>query len=190
MLLCLPGCRSVWQHPDRVVESLALQPGDHVADIGAGHGYFVLRLADAVGPDGRVYAVEVTPEKLQDLQRQVARSTFRNVEVVLGELDDPRLPDKSIDLAFVCNTYHHIDDRPAYFARLQGDLSPRGRVAIVDLRDDVSGLPGLFLSSDHSTARDQLFQEMTEAGYEEEQDFDFLPFQHFVIFGPRKAATP
>ncbi len=176
--------RSGWQHPERVIESLKIVEGDHVADIGSGDGYFVFRLADAVGPRGRVYAVDVEEEVVGKLRAKVAEAGYSNVEVILGEFGDPLLPDERIDLVFLCNTYHHIDDRPAYFARLRADLGPRGRVAVVDVRSDLSGILSLFTDEGHDTPLDELGAEMSEAGYHRTEAFDFLPIQNFQVFAP------
>lgn len=177
--------RAAWQLPERVVAALALAPGDRVADLGAGNGYFVFPLADAVGPAGRVYAVEVEEEKVRGLERRVAAKGYSNVEVVLGELDDPLLPDGTLDLVFLCNVYHHIEDRQAYFARLAADLRPDGRVAVVELRE-LGGFIGWLEPPGHATPRGRLDEEMAAAGYRLVGSFDFLPVQSFVIF----AAAP
>ncbi len=177
--------RAAWQRPDRVIAALGLEPGDRVADVGAGAGYFTFRLADAVGPSGRVYAVEVDEDKVRDLERAVQIEDVGNVDVVLGELDDPRLPDRGIDLVFLCNTYHHIEGRDAYFARLKADLAPGGRVAIVDMRDDLAGVARLFAHTGHWTPRDLLHEEMGLAGYRSVARHDFLPVQIFEVFAPK-----
>jgi ubiquinone/menaquinone biosynthesis C-methylase UbiE len=98
--------RESWQRPDDLVEALALQPGDRVADIGAGHGYFLSRLARAVGPDGRVYAVDVDAELIRQLEVDAAEE---NVEVILGTFEDPQIPYGAIDLVLIVNTYNHIE---------------------------------------------------------------------------------
>ena len=183
--LCLSGCRASWQHPDRVITSLCLKPGDHVADIGAGDGYFTFLLAEAVGPEGKVYAVEVTDVKVRKLAKRAAEKGYTNVEVILGPFDDPLLPDQTIDLAFLCNTYHHIDNRPTYFSQLRSDLRQNGRVAIIDLRGDLTGIARLFVSPAHRTPSKQLYEEMDEAGYERIGSFDYLPVQNFIIFAAR-----
>lgn len=174
--------RAAWQLPDRVVESLELVPGDRVADIGAGGGYFVFPLADAVGETGKVYAVEVEEGKVARLREKVAGRGVSNVEVVLGEYDDPLLPDRGIDLVFLCDTYHHIDERETYFSRLRADLRPGGRVAVVDTRDDLTGIAALFTLPGHMMSKEVLLAEMAAAGYRHEGGFEFLPAQHFEIF--------
>lgn len=178
--------RAVWQLPTQVVESLGLEPSARVADIGAGDGYFVFPLADAVGPGGRVYAVEVEEQKVERLRSKVERKGYSNVEVVLGEFGDPLLRDQEIDLVFLCNTYHHIDERSEYFSRLYSDLRSEGRVAVVDTRDDLGGIARLFAHPGHWMSGDDLRQEMAAAGYRPESRFEFLPVQLFEIF----AAVP
>ncbi len=174
--------RDGWQHPERVVESLEIRPGDRVADIGAGDGYFLPWLSEAVGPTGRVYAVEVDAEKIEALHATVQREGLENVEVVLGEFHDPLLPDAEIDLVLTCLTYHHIDDRIAYFARVRTDLSSRGRVAHLDDRDDLTGFTGWMVTKDHWSNVDRMIAEMAEAGYRLAASYDFLLTQSFQIF--------
>jgi ubiquinone/menaquinone biosynthesis C-methylase UbiE len=177
--------RAGWQLPDRVVESLAIKPGDRIADIGAGGGYFTFRLADAVGSEGKVYAVEVDDKLVEKLERKARKRGYSNVVVIKGEFDDPLLPDGEIDLVFLCNTYHHIEDRPGYFDHLRTDLERGGRVAIVDMK--FSPLVRLFFLSGHSITMEAMQQEMEKANYRKQDDFAFLPAQNFVIFS---ALTP
>ncbi len=170
--------RDKWQQPERVVAALGLEPGDRVADLGAGGGYFSFRLADAVGPTGVVYAVDVD-EGMIDYLTQRARDEGRsNVEVILGEYHDPLLPDGTIDLLFTSITYHHLEDRVGYFANVLADLGPGGRVAIIELNDH-SWFPRWF---GHHTPLETIVQEMTEAGYQLDRSYDFLERQHFAIF--------
>ena len=175
--------RASWQHPDRVIESLSIRPGETLADIGAGDGYFTFALADAVGPTGKVYAVDVSEKATKTLERKVEEKGYTNVVVVLAEYADPLLPNGEIDMVFLCNTYHHIENRPAYFDRLRGDLKAGGRVAIIDLRGSL--LMKLIGHDDHWTATDALKDEMQKAHYHKEKDWDFLPLQNFVVFRPQ-----
>jgi ubiquinone/menaquinone biosynthesis C-methylase UbiE len=172
------GGRDEWQQAERVVASLEIEPGDRVADLGAGGGYFSFRLADAVGPTGVVYAVDVDPGMIDYLGRRARDEGRANVEVILGEYHDPLLPDGSIDLLFTSNTYHHIEDRVGYFANVRADLAPGGRVAIVELNDR-SWFPRWF---GHHTPLEAIVQEMTEAGYQLDHSYDFLKRQHFATF--------
>jgi arsenite methyltransferase len=170
--------RDSWQHPERVIEELAIAPGSRVADVGAGGGYFSFRLADAVGPGGRLFAVDVDEDMTDHLDERVEADGAANVTVVRGRFDDPLLPDGEIDLVFTSNTYHHIQDRVAYFARLRQDLAPGGRVAILELNDH-SWFPRTF---GHYTGHDVILREMTEAGYSLDRQLDFIDRQSFSIF--------
>ena len=109
-----------------MIESVNIQLGDHVADIGAGGGYFTFILADPVNPSGRVHAVDVEEEITTDLEDQASENNYRNAAVILGELDDPLLPDGTIDRVFLCNAHHHIERRVGYFSRLKADLKLEG----------------------------------------------------------------
>jgi len=178
----LTSGRDGWQHPDRVIAALDLKPGDRVAEIGAGDGYWLPRLAEAVGAEGRVYAVEVDDDLVAELEERVAREGLDNVVVVRGRLEDPGLPDGEIDLAMTCLTYHHIQDRPAYFERLRVDLKPRGRVVHLDDRDDAPPPFRWLQSTGHWSDPASLREEMVVAGYRRVEEFDFLPLQSFQIF--------
>ena len=180
----LTSGRDGWQHPERVITALEIQPGDRVAEIGAGSGYWLRRLSDAVGSGGRVYAVEVEAELVAALEERVAKEKFTNVEVIFGAYDDPRLPDGEIDLAMTCLTYHHIEGHVDYFRALHVDLSPRGRVVHLDDRPDSPAPISWFQSADHWTDPAEIAVEMGDAGYARSRSFDFLPAQSFQIFVP------
>lgn len=183
------GGRDGWQLPEQVLATLEVKPGDQVAEIGAGSGYWLPHLAQAVGPGGRVYAVEVTAELVAELNERVAREGWSNVTVVRGGFDDPLLPDGEIDLALTSLTYHHIEDRPAYFQRLQADLAPGGRVVHLDDRHDVPPPFRWFQGSGHWTVPADMRREMSEAGYHLEAEYDFLPMQSFMVFTPQSESS-
>ena len=173
--------RDAWQRPDEVIALLGLREGEQVADLGAGGGYFTFRLADAVGDAGRVYAVDIDDDMVAYLKQRVARERVANVEVVRGEPGDPMLPDGRIDLLFTSNTYHHIQDRSAYFRRvLERDLSPDGRVAILEL----NGHSWFSRSFGHMTPKQTIVDEMTAAGYRQVEDFELVDRQDFLVFAP------
>lgn len=173
------GRRDAWQRPDDVIRSLAIVPGSKIADVGAGGGYFSFRLAEAVGPNGIVYAVDVDEGMLQSLRERAGEENVANLITVAGELADPKLPEK-VDLIFVSNTYHHIEQRVAYFEGVKRYLSAGGRVAIVEYMSD-----GLLQSCGHSAEAETIRGEMERAGYSRSADFDFLDRQSFQIFEPK-----
>ena len=137
-----------------------------------------------VGPTGTLYLVEVEDELTQALEERVARDGYTNVVVVRGEYSDPQLPEGAIDLVFLCNTFHHIEERPAYFAALRSDLRSPGRVAIVDPNGDLRGILSLLLDEGHTTSVDALVGDMQTAGYRPSESLDFLPTQIFEVFSP------
>ena len=191
--LCLVGCsgvskldlttpgRGVWQRPADVVAALELSPGGSVADLGAGEGYFVAYLSDAVGADGSVYAVDVEETTVEELRvRFPTEST--NVTATLGDYDDPKLPDGALDLVLVVNTYHHIEDRPAYFRSLARDLRPGGRVAVIEPNEELGGVLSLALDEGHTSIASDVEAEMRAAGYVVAARHEFLPVQIFRVF--------
>lgn len=165
------------------MEVLAIEPGSKVADLGAGSGYFTFDLAQATGPGGVVYAVDIDPDMIALLDELSVEKGAKNVTTVLAEPNDPGLPDGEIDLVFTSNTYHHLDDPQQYFARLKTDLSPSARVAILDLRPDAGWFQRWF---GHATEAEQIRTEMAAAGYSLENEQDFIERQNFLIFIPSK----
>ena len=176
--------RDGWQLPDRVIDALEIEPGDRVAEIGAGEGYWLPWLAAAVGSEGVVYAIEVEDDLVDSLTERIARDALANVIVVRGDYDDPLLPDHEVDLAITSNTFHHIEDRVAYFRRLTADLSSRGRVVHLEDRHDVPIPFRWFQSSGHWSDPVAVREQMSEAGYHRVSEFEFLPIQSFQIFAP------
>jgi len=163
--------RDEWQHPEEVIKALEIQAGDQVADLGAGSGYFTFRLADAVGPTGKVYAVDIDEEMNADLAKRVQEKGYQNIEVILARPNNPGLPDNGIDLIFTSNTYHHLEDRVPYFANLQQDLQPDGRIAIIDFTGE-GWFQQLF---GHYTPSETIQRELQEAGYTLEAKFSPNP---------------
>ena len=176
--------RDEWQEPERVIQSLDIRPGDAVADLGSGSGYFTSRLAKAVGSTGRVYAVDIDAEMNRALQARLKKEGIENVDVILAKPNDPVLPRNAVDLIFTSNTYHHIDNRVTYFANLRGYLRPNGRIAIIDF-DRRSWLAGLWR---HYTPAEFIKRELEQAGYRLRNDFDYLDRQSFLIFVPNPSA--
>jgi len=172
--------RDEWQKPDEVIRALAIGPGDRVADLGSGGGYFTFRLAKAVGPTGKVYALDVDKGLNDALARRAKDEGYANIEVVLAEPGDPRLP-APVDLIFTSNTYHHLQNRSAYFANVKRYLKPAGRIAIVEFNG-----AGWIESMGHHTPKETILSEMKAAGYGLQQDLGFLPRQHFLIFSIAK----
>lgn len=168
--------RAAWQMPDEVVKALDLKADTRVADIGAGTGYFAVRLARAV-PQGTVFAVDLEPRMLAWLTERATSLSLPNMRAVQGATASPNLPEP-VDLALLVNVYDHIDARPAYFARLATALRPGGRIAIIDQNEKVEGGPPMHMR----VTVDQIDAEMNEAGFVRVARHDFLPRQNFVVY--------
>lgn len=176
--------RDQYQKPAHVIEALHLKPGMAVADLGSGSGYFTRRFVETVTDSGMVYAVDVEPEMLAYVKESLVHMHVPyTAEFILARPDDPKLPYHSVDLIFVCNTAHHLEDRATYFRNVKSALKPGGRVAIIDFYpDERSG--NLGFPKRHLIARETVIQEMAEAGYRLEREHTFLPRQYFLEFVP------
>ena len=168
--------RDAWQKPDDVVGALQLAPTARVADVGAGTGYFAVRLARAV-PQGTVYAVDLSADMVKYLGERARREGLANLRAVQGAPASPDLP-QPVDLVLLVDVYHHVDARIDYFAALRKSLAPGGRVAIIDFRPESPRGPR------HKIAARQVREEMRRAGYVEAASHDFLPDQYFIVFAP------
>ena len=165
--------RDVWQLPHEVILALDLKPAEVVADIGAGTGYFTRRFAHHVK---KVYAVDIDP-KLLEIARKDAPA---NVEIVLATADDPKIPPASVDTIFFCDVLHHIENRPAYYARLAKALKPGGRIVNIDFHKDKPtpfGPPEAM-----RIAEADVVNELAAVGFRKTKSFDLLPYQYFLIF--------
>lgn len=154
---------------ERVMQLMGIGPGTRVADIGAGNGYFTVRLSRRVGPDGQVFAQDVKPEYLRRLQQRVAARRLANVTLVQGEPHDPRLPPRSVDVALLVHMYHEVKQPYGLLWNLRASLRPGGRVAVVDSDRPPSrhGMPPALLRCEMKAAgyREIGFHDLGESGY-------------------------
>jgi ubiquinone/menaquinone biosynthesis C-methylase UbiE len=174
--------RDAWQKPRDVIDALGLRAGERVADIGAGSGYFTLRFAHHVGADGRVYAIDVSQEMLTHLEQQVKAAGLTNVEAKRVPPDDPQLPEGSIDRAFFCDVWHHVDDQAGYLDKLKRALRPSGQLVMIDFhkRELPVGPPVSM-----KIAREDLIAQLERHGFRLVREHSFLPYQYFLVFEPR-----
>ena len=173
--------RDAWQKPDEVIAALKLPADAKVADIGAGTGYFPVRLAKRV-PKGIVYAIDLEPNMVAYVDARAKREGLKNLRGVAASADDPKLPEP-VDLVLNVNTYHHLEDRPAYFRRVAKGLRPGGRVAVIDFKPESKMGP----PADHKFSEEKIVRELEEAGFRLAERHAFLPEQHFLVFAPKAA---
>jgi arsenite methyltransferase len=159
--------------PDEILTALAVQPGQKVADIGAGGGYFALRFAKMVGKQGQVYAVDTDSGKIEFIKKSAAKGATDNVQTIVVTAGDLTLPEK-VDLIFLRNVYHHLKDRVHYFSMLKSSLKLDGRIAIIEHKGG-----SIF---EHRVNKETIVEEMRQAGYQVAKSLDFLPKQSFTIF--------
>ena len=167
--------------PDRVIDALKLKPGQSVADLGAGGGYYSLRFARIVQP-GQVFAVDINADYLAVIRSRAAEEGIKNIQTVEAGETESNLAARSVDLIFLRDSYHHLPDRIEYFRKLRKCLKENGRVAIIDHKKQGFNFVSLF---GHTTDPAVIRTEMEEAGYELVESFDFLPQQSFQIFRSR-----
>lgn len=169
--------RDKWQKPDEVIKELQIGAADKIADIGAGTGYFSLRIAERY-PAATVYAADLEPDMIAFLQKQSETKSLKNHLAILISDNKLKLPEK-INLALIVDTYHHIDERVSYFRALKKQLLQNGKVAIIDFTaESPEGPP-----PQHRIAKEEVESEMGKAGYVMERQLS-LPYQYFLIFKP------
>ena len=171
--------RESYQKPNEVLDALAIKPGEVVADIGSGSGYFTLRLSNSAGVSGKVYAVDVSPDMIDHLKQRIRERGAKNVTPVLAAPDDPGLADASIDRIFICDTWHHIDNQSHYLSLLKKALRPGGQIIMIDFqkRELPVGPP-----VEMKIAREDLIPQMEASGFSLAQEHTFLPYQYFLVF--------
>jgi ubiquinone/menaquinone biosynthesis C-methylase UbiE len=167
------------EHTAKLVEQLKVKPGDVIADIGAGTGYFSRRLAKKTAPNGVVLAVDIQPEMLDLLTNQMAAAGITNVRPVLGSIIDPRLPTNSVDLALLVDVYHEFDHPWEMMQGIAHSLKPGGRVVFVEFRGEDPSVPIKLL---HKMTEAQVKKEMSGLPLEWVETINALPRQHMIVF--------
>jgi len=172
------------EKPDLLVEALKLKPGDVVADIGAGTGYYSGRLAKLVGDKGLVYAVDIQQEMLDLLDRKMAGQKITNVKGVLGAITDPKLPARSGDLILMVDVYHEFSKPREMLAKLREALKPSGRLILLEYRKEDPSVP---IRLEHKMTVQEVRAEIEPEGFRFEKSLETLPRQHILIFRPATA---
>ena len=168
--------------PTKAVAALRLKPGQIVADIGAGSGYYSMLLARAVGATGRVYATDIQPEMLALIQQKLSANGIRNIDTVLGTATDPKLPADSLDLAVMVDVYHELQQPQVFLRALKRTLKPDGRLVLIEFRKEDRRVP---IREEHKMTVREARLELEAEGYRFDEVIDVLPWQHIILFrGP------
>lgn len=165
--------------PEAAIESLKIKPGMYVADVGAGTGYFSIRMAKKVGPTGRVYANDVQPEMLARLQDRVEKEKLTNVETVLGTQTDPKLPAGKLDMILMVDVYHEFSQPQRMLQEMKKALKPDGRLILVEYRKEDPSIP---IRPEHKMSAHEVKTEVEAEGYKLMETLKTLPRQSMFVF--------
>jgi arsenite methyltransferase len=174
--------RDAYQKPHEVLTALNLKPGEIIADIGAGSGYFTFRLSHHVGDKGKVYAVDVSPDMILHINRRIRELKANNVVSLLADPDDPLLPEASVNRFFFSDSWHHIENQNKYLSLMKKMLKPGGEIVMIDFhKKDLPVGPPLQMR----IAREDLIKQMESNGFRLLKEHTFLPYQYFLVFLPK-----
>ena len=167
------------ENPDAAIGALKIATGASVADIGAGSGYMTMKLSARVGPTGTVYANDIQPQMLQMLAGRLASRKITNVVLVQGTLDDPKLPESSVDLAMMVDVYHELSQPQAMLRHLRASLKPGGRLVLLEYRKEDPSIP---IKLEHKMTLAEAKMEVEAEGFTLAKVDEVLPRQHILIF--------
>lgn len=173
--------RDAWQKPNEILNALHIKKGHTVADIGAGSGYLTVKLSERVSDMGVVYAEDIQQEMLDYISKRLAEKGIKNVTLILGTMDDPKLPTNSLDIAVLLSTYHEITQPIDFMKKIKLALKPQGKLAILEFSDESPIGPPIQVR----LPEDLVITELKEAGFTLSERHTFiLPYQYFLIFSP------
>ena len=173
--------REAEEAPTKAITALQLRPGQTIADIGAGSGYYTMLLSAAVGPRGRVYATDIQPEMLALIRQKVEKRRLSNVELLLGTTTESRLPDGAIDVALMVDVYHELAQPQAFLQSLKRAFKPDGRLVLIEFRKESASVP---IREEHKMSVREARMELEAEGYRFDRVIDVLPWQHILVFRP------
>jgi ubiquinone/menaquinone biosynthesis C-methylase UbiE len=169
------------EQPEKVLDTLKIAPGSVIADIGAGIGYYSIRLAKRVGPQGRVLATDIQPEMLSRLRVNMKKANVSNIEPILCTPTDAKLPVGQLDLALMVDVYHELANPEETMAQVRQALKPGGRLALIEYRGEDPKVP---IKPEHKMTLKRIREELEPMGFRIQETFDFLSRQHLIILGP------
>lgn len=171
------------EQPAKLLEILKPKPGEVVADIGAGSGYYTFRFAERVGPTGKVLAVEIQPELLAMIRQRAQRRNLTNIETVTGEVSDPKLPAAAVDTILLVDVYHEFSHPYEMTEAMVKALKPGGRIVFVEFRMEDESVP---IKLVHKMSEKQVRREMEPFPLRHVKTYDSMPWQHVIVFEKKK----
>jgi ubiquinone/menaquinone biosynthesis C-methylase UbiE len=168
------------QPPEKVMNAIGVKEGMQVAEVGAGRGRYVVHMAKRVGPDGQVFANDIDKGALDYIEQRCERDNIPNVTTILGEVTDPQLPEGKLDLVYIVNTYHHLDDKIGLMKNIRPALKPNGIFVIIENEPEKSGW------TSHTTPLKVVIQEAEEAGFDLIRIESFLEEDNIYLFHSKK----
>lgn len=169
------------ENPEEMLAQLQVKPGMTVCDMGCGDGYYTIELAKRVGAEGKVLAVDIQPEMLQELSRRCERTGIQQVDMILGLPHDPKLPEGQVDLILMVDVYHEFSNPVEMLAAMRRSLKPDGRIALVEFRGEDPTVP---IKPEHKMTKKQILKEYKANGFRLVSEYDRLPWQHLMFLGP------
>ena len=166
------------ENVSRAIKNMNLKPGEHVADIGAGSGYYTFRIAQRV-PEGKVFAVDIQPEMLDIMRRKIKKDKIGNVELIKGQEKSPQLPENSVDMVLMVDVYHELSYPKEMMQQIVKALKPGGRFILLEYRMEDPTVP---IKRLHKMSEEQAVKEMKAVGLRLRENIDNLPWQHFMVF--------
>ena len=173
--------RNAEEQPDKALDEIGVKPGDIAADVGAGTGYYTVKLARRVQPGGRVYATDIQPEMLEKLRVRLAAEKVTGVEPVLASADDPGLPAHTLDLILLVDVYHELSQPQRTLQQLKTALKPTGRLVLLEFRKEDPAVP---IRIDHKMSVAEARLEVEHEGFVFDRVSEVLPWQHILVFRP------
>ena len=167
------------EQPEQALATLNLKPGMFVGDVGAGTGFYSIRMAQMVGPNGKVFSNDIQAPMLERLQKNAAAHNIHNIETVLGTESNPNLPANTLDLIVMVDVYHELSRPQRMLDSLRGSLKPDGRLVLLEFRKEDPTVP---IRPEHKMSVDEVKAEVIPEGYQFEKVVDTLPWQHIVFF--------
>jgi len=163
----------------KMLQNLGVKPGMTVCDMGCGNGFYSLKLAEMVGKDGKILAVDIQSEMLRLLKARAEEKDINNIELILGDIDDPKLPEGNVDLILCVDVYHEFSHPVEMLAGMRKSLKPDGKIALLEFRMEDPNVPIKLL---HKMSKKQILEEYQANGFQLAKQFDGLPWQHMMFF--------